>query len=115
MTDTNQQEQALDDYGYPPRPDSRNRLRKIGIRGSKTLLVKCIYACMCIAGALLWLIIATTLILLRTVDEQKAIKGMPWSVILMVTGVTVLIAMLEKTKGLELFTSGIQHLDSVPL
>src|SRR4029453_6190617 len=51
------------------------------------------------------LIIATALILLRTVDEQKAIRGMPWSVILMVTGVTVLIAMLEKTKGLELFTS----------
>ena len=55
MTDTNQQAQALDDYGYPPRPDSRNRLRKISIRGSKTVLVKCIYVCMCIVGALLWL------------------------------------------------------------
>ena len=50
------------------------------------------------------LVIAASLILLRTVDEQKAIKGMPWGVILMVTGVTVLIALLEKTKGLELFT-----------
>ena len=58
------------------------------------------------------IIIAALLILLRTVDEQKAIKGMPWGVILMVTGVTVLIAMLEKTKGLDLFTSGIAHVST---
>jgi di/tricarboxylate transporter len=53
------------------------------------------------------LVVATTLILLRTVEESKAIQRMPWGVILMVTGVTVLVAMLEKTKGLDLFTAGI--------
>jgi di/tricarboxylate transporter len=58
------------------------------------------------------IIIATLLILLRTVDEQKAIKGMPWGVILMVTGVTVLIALLEKTQGLDLFTSGIARVST---
>jgi len=58
------------------------------------------------------IIIAALLILLRTVDEQKAIKGMPWSVILMVTGVTVLIALLEKTEGLGLFTSGIARVST---
>jgi len=58
------------------------------------------------------IIIATLLILLRTVDEQKAIKGMPWGVILMVTGVTVLIALLEKTEGLGLFTSGIARVST---
>ena len=58
------------------------------------------------------LIIATILILLRTVDEQKAIKGMPWGVILMVTGVTVLVALMEKTQGLELFTSGIARVST---
>jgi di/tricarboxylate transporter len=58
------------------------------------------------------IIIATFLILLRTVDEQKAIKGMPWGVILMVTGVTVLIALLEKTQGLGLFTSGIARVST---
>ena len=58
------------------------------------------------------IIIATFLILLRTVDEQKAIKGMPWGVILMVTGVTVLIALLEKTEGLDLFTSGIARVST---
>ena len=38
---------------------------------------------------------------MRAVDEQKAIQRMPWGVILMVTGVTVLVAMVEKTEGLE--------------
>ena len=42
-----------------------------------------------------------TLVLLRAVDESAAIKAMPWGVIMMVTGVTVLIAMLEKTEGLD--------------
>ena len=36
------------------------------------------------------LIIATALILLRAVNEAQAIQRMPWGVILMVTGVTVL-------------------------
>jgi di/tricarboxylate transporter len=58
------------------------------------------------------IILATLLILLRAVDEQKAIKGMPWGVILMVTGVTVLIALMEKTQGLALFTAGIARLST---
>lgn len=53
------------------------------------------------------LVVAAALILLRTVDEQKAIQRMPWGVILMVTGVTVLVSMMQATKGIELFTSGI--------
>jgi di/tricarboxylate transporter len=52
-------------------------------------------------------IIATALVLLRTVDESKAIARMPWGVILMVTGVTVLVAMLRETEGLALITNGI--------
>ena len=58
------------------------------------------------------LIIAATLTLLRTVDESKAIQRMPWGVILMVTGVSVLIAMLEKTKGLELFATGLANIST---
>jgi hypothetical protein len=53
------------------------------------------------------LIVATVLVLLRTVDEAKAIQRMPWHVILMVTGVTVLVTLVEKAGGLELITSGI--------
>jgi di/tricarboxylate transporter len=47
---------------------------------------------------------AVLLTLLRAADDSAAIKGMPWSTILMVCGVTVLIGLLEKTGGMELFT-----------
>lgn len=43
----------LDEYGYPPPPDARWKLRKKGIRASKTLLSACLYACMCVVGAIL--------------------------------------------------------------
>jgi di/tricarboxylate transporter len=38
-------------------------------------------------------------------DEATAMKRVPWGVIIMVCGVTVLIAVLEKTGGMDLFTS----------
>ncbi len=47
--------------------------------------------------------VAVFLELTRAGDVGAAIRKMPWNVILMVTGVTVLIALLEKTGGLELF------------
>jgi di/tricarboxylate transporter len=58
------------------------------------------------------LVVAVTLTLLRAVDEQKAIKGMPWNVILMVTGVSVLISLMKETEGLALITSGIANLST---
>jgi di/tricarboxylate transporter len=58
------------------------------------------------------LIVATVLVLLRTVEESKAIARMPWGVILMVTGVTVLIALLQETQGLALITTGIANLSN---
>lgn len=48
---------------------------------------------------------AVVLVLLRAADDGDAIKGMPWSTILMVCGVTVLIGLLEKTGGMDIFTS----------
>jgi Na+/H+ antiporter NhaD/arsenite permease-like protein len=47
---------------------------------------------------------AVLLTLMRAADDHEAIKIMPWGTILMVCGVTVLIALLEKTGGMELFT-----------
>jgi di/tricarboxylate transporter len=38
-------------------------------------------------------------------DERKAIAALPWSVIIMVSGVTVLTSLLEKTGGIDLFTT----------
>jgi di/tricarboxylate transporter len=58
------------------------------------------------------LAIAALLTLLRTVDESKAIRGMPWGVILMVTGVTVLVSILQKTQGLELITTGLANIST---
>ena len=58
------------------------------------------------------LIVATVLILLRTVEESKAIARMPWGVILMVTGVTVLVALLQETEGLALITNAIASLST---
>jgi di/tricarboxylate transporter len=45
------------------------------------------------------------LIVLRVADEGAAIKKMPWSAILMVTGMSVLVAVLEATGGMVLFTT----------
>ncbi len=52
-------------------------------------------------GALAGVII---LALSRAADTSSAIRKMPWDVIVMVSGVTVLTALLEKTQGMELFT-----------
>jgi di/tricarboxylate transporter len=47
---------------------------------------------------------AVLLSLVRAADEHEAIKSMPWSTIMMVCGVTILIGLLEKTGGMDLFT-----------
>jgi di/tricarboxylate transporter len=48
---------------------------------------------------------AILLTLLGAGDEKAAVKAMPWGVILMVCGVTVLTSLLERTGGLDLFTT----------
>ena len=48
---------------------------------------------------------AVILAVLGAADHKEAIRKMPWSVIVMMSGVTVLIALLEKTGGLDLFTA----------
>jgi di/tricarboxylate transporter len=47
---------------------------------------------------------AVVLAALRVADHDQAIRRMPWTPILMVSGVSVLVALLEKTRGLDLFT-----------
>jgi di/tricarboxylate transporter len=48
---------------------------------------------------------ASLLVLMALADEGAAMKRVPWSVIVMICGVTVLIAVLEKTGGMDLVTS----------
>ena len=40
-------------------------------------------------------------------DDREAVRKMPWNVIVMVCGVTVLIAVLEKAEGIDLIVSQI--------
>jgi Na+/H+ antiporter NhaD/arsenite permease-like protein len=47
---------------------------------------------------------AVVLATVRVADHDQAIRRMPWTPILMVSGVSVLVALLEKTGGLDLFT-----------
>ena len=47
---------------------------------------------------------AVLLSVLKAGDEMEAVKVMPWRVIMMVCGVTVLISVLDETGGLALFT-----------
>jgi di/tricarboxylate transporter len=49
------------------------------------------------------LVVAGVLTLTRLADEQEAVRKMPWGVILMVCGVTVLTALLGRTGGTALF------------
>ncbi len=52
------------------------------------------------------------LVLARAVDDQEAIRRTPWGVIVMVTGMSILVGVLERTGGLELFTAMLAKLAS---
>ena len=47
----------------------------------------------------------SVLLMLHAADEIATVKQVPWGVLLMVCGVSTLIALLEKTGGLEQFTA----------
>src|SRR5688572_4150799 len=53
---------------------------------------------------------AVILAILGAADHKESVKKMPWSVIVMMSGVTVLIALMERTGGLDLFTSALARL-----
>jgi len=45
-------------------------------------------------------------------DEEKSIKNIPWGIILLVTGITILIGIMEKTGGLNMATSMIAKISN---
>jgi di/tricarboxylate transporter len=49
--------------------------------------------------------VAIVLILAGAADESAALKRMPWAAVMMVTGMSVLVGVVEKTGGMTLFTS----------
>ncbi len=48
---------------------------------------------------------AVLLVLIGATDEARSLRLMPWGPILMVSGVTVLISIIEKTGGIDLFSA----------
>src|SRR5690606_2342793 len=58
------------------------------------------------------LLLATVLILLGVADERRAIQGIPWGVLLMVTGVSTLVALVESAEGLDLFARGLAQVST---
>jgi di/tricarboxylate transporter len=55
---------------------------------------------------------SAVLLVARAADDGAAVQGMPWGIIMMVCGVSVLIGVLEKTGGMDLFTSLLARLAS---
>lgn len=55
---------------------------------------------------------AAALILLRAAGETDALRRMPWPAILMVTGMSALVGVVERTGGMALFTSLLARLAS---
>lgn len=55
---------------------------------------------------------AATAVLLvaRVADESATIRTVPWGVIVMVSGVSLLVALLEKTGGMDMFTTMLARL-----
>ena len=57
--------------------------------------------------------LAVALLIFNIGDSEKTIKQIPWDAILLVTGVTVLIGVMEKGGGLDLATDLISKVASV--
>lgn len=52
-------------------------------------------------------IAAAALILTKLADDGESIRSVPWAVIIMVCGVGVLVSVMDKTGGMDLFTTGL--------
>jgi Na+/H+ antiporter NhaD/arsenite permease-like protein len=55
-------------------------------------------------------IAAAVLILARLADDAASIKAAPWAIIIMVAGVSVLMEVLKKTGGMDLFTTALSSI-----
>lgn len=92
----------------PTRPESEIRIESFTPAQSMTLVVLALWVVgvvfLKLHVGLSAVAAALILIALRAADEATVIRRIPWSIILMVTGVSVLISILESTGGMDLFT-----------
>lgn len=94
--------------GPPPALDRRQRWTAIvlavwiaGVIGLKLDVGLSAFAAACV------------LLLARVADEADVIRKMPWGVLLMVSGVATLVALLDQTGGMDLFTALLARLATV--
>ena len=92
------------------------RRQPLELRHGLTLLVILLLlvtvACFRVDVGVLALGGAILLTVLRAAEEEEVIRDLPWSTILMVCGMTTLMAILEKTGGIELFTQVLVRLST---
>ena len=83
-----------------------------GLTLAVILLLLVTVACFRVDVGVLALGGALLLTVLRAAEEEQVIHDLPWSTILMVCGMTTLMAILEKTGGIELFTQVLVRLST---
>lgn len=98
----NRGDQAASDEGagLPAAPFRRAHMATLAAAGVFIVAVVCFGAHVGLAS----FAVTSVLISLRLADEGSAFRQLPWGVMVMVCGMTMLVAILEKTGGLELFT-----------
>ena len=103
--------ESADEPGEKPRLRAADFVEPAGMRRSQLATMAVI--AMWIAGVLLFnfslglsaFAAAALLLIVTRGDEGAAVQRVPWAIIMMVCGVSLLISLLEKTGGMELFTS----------
>jgi Na+/H+ antiporter NhaD/arsenite permease-like protein len=94
------QRDGSSDAADDPTDDGFTRRHWITIAVIAALILSVIFAQINVGmGAFLGAVI---LVLTKSADDGEAIKRMPWRVIVMVCGVTVLIALVERAQGIDL-------------
>jgi len=95
-----QRDGSHDSAADDPTDDGFTRRHWITIAVIAALILSVIFAQINVGmGAFLGAVI---LVLTKSADDGEAIKRMPWRVIVMVCGVTVLIALVERAQGIDL-------------
>jgi di/tricarboxylate transporter len=55
---------------------------------------------------------AAVLVIARLADDSGMVRAVPWNVVVMVCGVSVLIGVLDRTGGMELFTTALANIST---
>lgn len=85
-----------------------NRNQKLSLVGMLVLVVCVLFLGMSVG--LVGFCVAIALTLLNAVDEKKALKMVPWSVLLLVGGMSILMDIVFEVGGIELLTNILQKL-----